>query len=573
MILRPHWAALGVSAAAISAVAASEAAAGAGVDSLNFTVPPAHYYSSASFRGLTKDGKVANFHASGHATVLPGVHDFIRLVPPTPLAHGALFSDKPLLAEEWMAEIAFRVHGPAVHGLADVSEDGTPVRAHKGGRGLALWYTKHANSGPVTISSDPKVKAQNPPPTTPQSPTDPTDNDVSLFGSKTAFDGLGIVFDTMPTQPLFRRSDKRNWEFAEDSHHGLSTSGGVVSGLMDDGTGNWLEPDNRKMSGTDEAAYLEKAIGECEAAFRNANGLIWARVSYINHTIRVDLDLSPHTTLSKAGRDYAHNCFIMTGVSLTPGHHLGVSALASGYTEPDAVDVYALDVFEVVSANDDTDDTDEPPENLAAILEGTSDDVTETLAHEIFISQAKMMDAIDGLSRKIDLLGRLVRAPLTAKAFNNAGGEDVAARASIESRLDARLDRIEATLRSIRSTSPLGGGGSDNNVAAPVREDKELFKHLLQQSERLLAEVTAFGRKLDTANGQSLASLATLSTRSAEILGFLKRAQDNVERAAKTSKPNVWIWLGGVAAVVAALGAFLGRRRHSGGGWNDKKSF
>ncbi|KAK4048355.1 hypothetical protein OIV83_004877 [Microbotryomycetes sp. JL201] len=548
-----------MTAAAVCAVAATSES-GSGIDSLNFTVPPAHYYSSASFRGLSKEGKVSNYHASGHTTVLPGVHDFIRLVPPTPLAHGALFSDKPLQAEEWMAEIAFRVHGPAVHGLADLADDGTPVRAHKGGRGLALWYTKHANPGPITISSDPKVATQNPPPTTPQSPTDPTDDDVSLFGSKTAFDGLGIVFDTMPTQPLYRRSDSRNWEFAEDSHHGLSTSGGVVSGLLDDGTGKWLEPDNRKMSATDEAAYLEKAIGECEAAFRNANGLIWARV---------DLDLSPHTTLAKAGRDYAHNCFIMPGVSLTPGHHLGVSALASGYTEPDAVDIYALDVFEVVSSSDDYDDMDEPPESLAAILEGTSGDVTETLTHEIFISQAKMMDAIDGLSRKIDLLGRLVRAPLTAKAFSSSGGDDPQAKTSPHLRIESRLDNIESALRSIRSTSPIGGG----DTAAPAaREDREVLKHLLQQSERLLAEVTAFGRKLDTANGQSLASLATLSTRSTEILGFLRRAQDNVERAAK-GKHNVWIWLGGVAAVVAMLGAFLGRRRHAGGGWNDKKSF
>lgn len=57
---------------------------------------------------------------------------------------------------------------------------------------------------------------------------------------------------------------------------------------------------------------------------------------------QVDLDLSPHTTLAKAGRDYAHNCFMLPGVKLTPGYHVGVSGLASGYTEPDSIDVYAV---------------------------------------------------------------------------------------------------------------------------------------------------------------------------------------------------------------------------------------
>lgn len=57
---------------------------------------------------------------------------------------------------------------------------------------------------------------------------------------------------------------------------------------------------------------------------------------------QVDLDLSPHTTLAKAGRDYAHNCFSLPGLNLTPGSYVGLSGLASGYTEPDSIDVYAV---------------------------------------------------------------------------------------------------------------------------------------------------------------------------------------------------------------------------------------
>lgn len=62
------------------------------------------------------------------------------------------------------------------------------------------------------------------------------------------------------------------------------------------------------------------------------------------------VDLAPHTTLAKAGRDYAHNCFTLDGVNLTPNNYLGISGLASGNTEPDTIDIYAMDVFEVLEA-------------------------------------------------------------------------------------------------------------------------------------------------------------------------------------------------------------------------------
>ena len=105
-----------------------------------------------------------------------------------------------------------------------------------------------------------------PPPPSPILPHDPSDQDVSLFGSRVQFDGLGVVFDTSPTQPLFSRSDKRNWDpsLMTDQHHGVGAAGGVVSGIMDDGTGKFLEPQDRLMSTGEEAAYLERAIGECE---------------------------------------------------------------------------------------------------------------------------------------------------------------------------------------------------------------------------------------------------------------------------------------------------------------------
>ena len=49
-------------------------------------------------------------------------------------------------SEEWIAEIAFRVHGPPAVGLVDVSDDDDvkpkSIKVHKGGRGLAFWVSK-----------------------------------------------------------------------------------------------------------------------------------------------------------------------------------------------------------------------------------------------------------------------------------------------------------------------------------------------------------------------------------------------------------------------------------------------
>lgn len=69
--------------------------------------------------------------------------DIPPLPQPTPLAHGALFARTPIKYKEWIVEVAFRLHGPpAISAAGETGEDGQPKRLHKGGRGLAFWYTK-----------------------------------------------------------------------------------------------------------------------------------------------------------------------------------------------------------------------------------------------------------------------------------------------------------------------------------------------------------------------------------------------------------------------------------------------
>lgn len=112
------------------------------------------------------------------------------------------------------------------------------------------------------------------------------DSLVSFFGQSTNFDGLGIVFDSAPSAPLLARSDTAGWTFGADGT-------GVISAVIDDGkTGNrWFDSykAGQKREKTQEAAYLQKVVGECEAAFRNAPGLVWVRIAHFDKMIRVSL--------------------------------------------------------------------------------------------------------------------------------------------------------------------------------------------------------------------------------------------------------------------------------------------
>lgn len=112
------------------------------------------------------------------------------------------------------------------------------------------------------------------------------DSEVSFFGQRTSFDGLGVIFDSSPSAPLLPRSTVDGWAFGADTT-------GVISAVMDDGkTGNgWFDTfkTGQKRESTQEAKYLERVVGECEAAFRNAPGLVWVRIAYFDKQLRVSL--------------------------------------------------------------------------------------------------------------------------------------------------------------------------------------------------------------------------------------------------------------------------------------------
>lgn len=85
-----------------------------------------------------------------------------------------------------------------------------------------------------------------------------------------------------------------------------------------------------------------------------------------------------------------------------------------------------------------------------------------------------------------------------------------------------------------------------------------------------MVEIQALARKLDTNQGQSIASLATLSSRSAESLELLKNVREGLEDFASKGVGS-WVWivlgLGGVGVV----GLWVNGKRRRDGGWQGGK--
>lgn len=98
-----------------------------------------------------------------------------------------------------------------------------------------------------------------------------------------------MLFDASPSAPIHSRSDPKSYD--ANKAHGAESSG-VISGLLDDGQKDWLDDEQAMKETGRDAEYIGSAIGECAGTFRNAAGLLWARISHYNNTIRVSLPLT-----------------------------------------------------------------------------------------------------------------------------------------------------------------------------------------------------------------------------------------------------------------------------------------
>ncbi|KAI8815562.1 concanavalin A-like lectin/glucanase domain-containing protein [Fimicolochytrium jonesii] len=154
-------------------------------------------------------------------------------------------------------------------------------RGYMGGEGMAFWYTKQ----PMDIGP--------------------------FYGGKDKFEGLGIIFDTA------------------DQHESRYTP--YIYAVLNNGHEDLLQQRN----------YAQHALAGCFRDYRNTPAAVWARVTYANQTVRVDLDLTQH------GQSY-HECFTTpASVKLPPNYYFGLSA----QTEAHLADDHDLLTFEVYELN------------------------------------------------------------------------------------------------------------------------------------------------------------------------------------------------------------------------------
>jgi hypothetical protein len=159
-------------------------------------------------------------------------------------------------------------------------------RAYLGGEGWAFWYTKE------------RMEAGD------------------LLGNRDAWHGLGVLFDTSDPQ------ENRNTPY--------------VYAAYNDGT--------RHLQGQKATQIANN--GACFRDYRNM-GKVWARITYVNHTLRVDID-------AKGGHGQTRHyieCFTTTNFpDLPTNYHFGLTAM-TGYRGADDHDIYAFESYELYPPN------------------------------------------------------------------------------------------------------------------------------------------------------------------------------------------------------------------------------
>ncbi|KAJ3024260.1 hypothetical protein HKX48_003085 [Thoreauomyces humboldtii] len=141
-------------------------------------------------------------------------------------------------------------------------------RGYMGGEGLAFWYTKD------------------------KMPIGP------MYGSGDKWNGLAVVFDT---------GDQQENRYTPYIYGQMNTGSEEMAHRRD---------------------YLTTSMAGCFRDYRNTPAPVWARITYANQTLRVDIDIRQH------GEAYLE-CFTHKGIDLPSGYHFGLSAATEAHLSDD----------------------------------------------------------------------------------------------------------------------------------------------------------------------------------------------------------------------------------------------
>ncbi|KAH9257098.1 hypothetical protein BASA81_004648 [Batrachochytrium salamandrivorans] len=212
--------------------------------------------------------------------------DFVRLAMSIPNRNGGIWSTLPVDYNEWVVQLVFSIYG----------------RGTSGGEGIVLWLSDAPHLGPAP--PDPKKTRQAQPDPMPPAHT-------NFYGHDASFKGRAIVFDT--SDVALHRSNPFIYSISNDGSKTISDFANYMSPQVHDGA--------------------------CFREFRNTAVPVHARLSYINKTLSLEVDIR------QLGAGYT-NCFSIPVPSIPTGFHVGISA-ATDAGGTDDHDIFSLEVFEI----------------------------------------------------------------------------------------------------------------------------------------------------------------------------------------------------------------------------------
>ncbi|CAG8526375.1 1639_t:CDS:10, partial [Acaulospora morrowiae] len=305
-----------------------------------------------------------------------------------------------------------------------------------GGRGITFWYTKErAKEGPV-------------------------------YGSSDKWTGLAIMFETA--------DHKKNREHP------------FIMAHLNDGNTVYNELANPQ----------ERMLAGCYRLFRNTPSPVFARISYFNNTLKLEVDANDDGTVY-------HPCFEVN-VTLPTGYYFGVSALAEGDT-PDDHDVLSFTTYELNPAKKRdrplrpheaeksskvSADTYEIPEDVKKRIEDIQKVVSkpeETKDRE----DTRSVDFIKGM--QIQILESLDQLHERLNVINGIQGDYYYSGSSkTEIHLSAISKKLEKVINNVASLetriSRMSAGGSVSNDYS-IRELKEDLQRMVRKIESLDARI------------------------------------------------------------------------------------
>jgi len=263
-------------------------------------------------------------------------------------------------------------------------------------------------------------------------------------------------------------------------------------------------------------------------------------------------------------RHFTHHCFTINDVSLPSGYHFGLTALSAGNTDPDSVDVYAFDAWEVTGAADGQQHSQPVIDKVDATsfkpLAGTEESGEEASVgnlQEIIAAQMRMTEAIDALARRIDVLQSKLDRPSSAIS----SGSD-----------SQQLKDIAAALSRLTGETP---AGSQSGATAEEIEQQSV-QYLVKMMTRLSADVNGISVRLDSLATRVNKNIGALMNRITEVFTVAARTEkvfaDTSAKKRGLNFVGAAKWTGGlVGCLVVFVGVDRWRRNRSGSGGRGRK--